>query len=332
MIGKIQRVKLREVWKHEAYDFTQYLQDNLDLINGATDLKLVSAEREQAAGSFNVDLVAEDESGNTVVIENQLEKSDHDHLGKLLTYLAAFQAKAAVWIVQDARPEHVAAIAWLSESTSASFYLLKVEAVRIVTSEGESDPAPIMTLLVGPSAEAQSIGKQKMEIAGRTTLRMSFWTGLLARAKSKTKLHSNLTPNDGTWNGITASPGKSFIALNYVIGTGSTRVEIYIDRGYSGDDNEAMYDQLYLHKAEIEEACQTELSWERLEGKRACRVSWRLDGGGYKSPESEWAAIQERLIDTMIIFERALAPHLKALKVPPVPTSTEPQDDESDDV
>jgi RecB family endonuclease NucS len=88
-VGRLQRVALREVWKHEALDFTQWLQNNIDILNESLDLNLVGAERERSAGDFNVDLVAEDEDGGTVVIENQLEKSNHDHLGKLITYLTA---------------------------------------------------------------------------------------------------------------------------------------------------------------------------------------------------------------------------------------------------
>ena len=97
-IGRITRVKLREVWKHEALDFTTWLEDNTDVLNEVLDFNLVSVEREKAAGDFSVDLVGEDEDGQTVIIENQLEKSDHDHLGKVLTYLAAMDARAAVWI------------------------------------------------------------------------------------------------------------------------------------------------------------------------------------------------------------------------------------------
>lgn len=84
-IGRLQRVALREVWKHEAQDFTQWLGTNIDVLNEALDLNLLSADRERAAGDFSVDLVAEDQGGGTVVIENQLEKSNHDHLGKLIT-------------------------------------------------------------------------------------------------------------------------------------------------------------------------------------------------------------------------------------------------------
>ena len=95
-IGKLERVALREVWKHEAYDFTQWLQQNIDVLNAALGLNLVNVDREQAAGTFSIDLVDEDEGGGTVIIENQLEKSNHDHLGKLVTYLTAMAAKAAV--------------------------------------------------------------------------------------------------------------------------------------------------------------------------------------------------------------------------------------------
>jgi len=103
MIGRLERVPLREVWRHEALDFTSWLEKNLDVLNEVLDITLSDAEREQAAGTFSVDLVATDSSGNPVVIENQLGKSDHDHLGKLITYLTAIDAKAAIWIVTEPR-------------------------------------------------------------------------------------------------------------------------------------------------------------------------------------------------------------------------------------
>jgi RecB family endonuclease NucS len=114
-IGRLERVALREVWPHEALDFTQWLEENADALADVLDFTPSNIERERAAGSFSVDLVAEDDDGRAVVIENQLERSDHDHLGKLITYLTAFDAARAVWIVAQPRPEHVSAIAWLNE-------------------------------------------------------------------------------------------------------------------------------------------------------------------------------------------------------------------------
>jgi hypothetical protein len=186
MIGKIERVPLRDLWKHEAYDFTTWLQDNIDVLNDVLGSSLSNPEREQSVGSFNVDLVAEDEAGNPVIIENQLEKSDHNHLGKLITYLTAIGAKTAIWIVADPKPEHVGAISWLNESSSANFYLFKVEGIRI----GDSEPAPLLTLIVGPSEESREVGEKKKEMAERYSLRYKFWNELLEKAKEKTKLHA----------------------------------------------------------------------------------------------------------------------------------------------
>ena len=210
MIGKLLRVPLREVWGNESLDFTPWLQDNLDVLNEVLDLSLSSAEREQTAGNFSVDLVAEDEAGNPVIIENQLGKSDHDHLGKVITYLTALGAKSAIWIVADPRPEHVSAISWLNESRAANFYLVKVEAVRI----SDSLPAPLLTLIVGPSEASREVGEVKEEIAERYVLRQRFWAGLLERAKRRTKLHANISPSQSTYIGTGA--GKYGMQFAYI--------------------------------------------------------------------------------------------------------------------
>lgn len=196
MVGKIERVALREIWKHEAYDFTTWLQDNIDVLNDMLGLSLSNPEREQSAGSFSADLVAEDEGGNAVVIENQLEASDHTHLGKLITYSTAIDAKSAIWIVADPRAEHVKAISWLNES-SVKFYLVKVEGIKI----GDSEPAPLLTLIVGPSDESREISETKKEMAGRYDMRYRFWKDLLNKAKEVTRLHANISPSQYSWIG-----------------------------------------------------------------------------------------------------------------------------------
>jgi len=210
-ISKLTRVPLREVWPHEAYDFTKWLEDNIDILNEELGLDLSSAESEQRAGSFSVDLIAEDASGKIAIIENQLAKSDHDHLGKLLTYLAVVGAETAVWIVAEPRQEHVSAIAWLNESSSGNFYIVKVEAVQI----GSSDPAPLLTLIAGPSLEIREAGSKKRELSEVNKLRLEYWTNLIEIVKSKTKLHSNLSPTGGSW--ISTGVGISGLGLAYVV-------------------------------------------------------------------------------------------------------------------
>lgn len=309
-IGKLERVPLREVWEHEAYDFTQWLQDNIEVLNDALGLTLVNVDREQAAGAFSIDLVAEDEGGGTVIIENQLEKSNHDHLGKLITYLSAMGAKAAVWIVSEPRPEHVAAIAWLNESNSAQFYMVKVEAVRI----GASQPAALFTKIVGPSEESKSIGQTKKDIAERHGIRNRWWTQLIQVSKNYNKLHVHITPSDYSWIGT--SSGVRGLQLNYVVTQDDGAVELYIDRGKDAEaENESIFDQLFAHKDEIEQAFGGPLSWQRLEGKRACRIRHTDPAGGYRSPEEHWPALHDGLSRAMDRLERALRPHLKQLKL-----------------
>jgi hypothetical protein len=309
-IGKLERVALREVWVHEAHDFTQWLQQNIDVLNSALDLNLVNVDREQTAGSFSIDLVAEDEGGGTVIIENQLEKSNHDHLGKLVTYLSGMSAKAAIWIVSDPRPEHVAAVAWLNESGSAAFYMVKVEAVRI----GESPAAPLFTLIVGPSDETKDVGQTKKEIAERYGIRKRWWTMLIERSAKVNKLHAHITPGEYSWIGT--SSGIRGLNFNYVVTQDECAAELYIDRGKDAtEENKAIFNQLFAHKDEINAAFGEPLSWEPLEGKRACRIRHTQTGGGYRSPEDRWPILQDAIIKDMDRLEKALRPHLKQLKL-----------------
>jgi hypothetical protein len=311
MIGKIQRVKLREVWKHEALDFTTWLEENIDVLNDALDLSLVNVEREQSAGDFSVDLVAEDESSNVVVIENQLERSNHDHLGKVITYLTALDARAAIWIVSDPRSEHVRAISWLNESTAAAFYLVKVEAIQI----GESPPAPLLTLITGPSEEAALAGTTKKKIAGRYMLRRKFWTALLELAGQKTKLHASISPNDYSWVGTTAGLPYG-LALNYSVRRLDAQVELYIDDNRdAGETNQLILAQLAEAKEQIEKTFGDSLVWEALESKRACRIKKVIPLGGWQN-EDKWPEIHEAMANAMIQLEKALGPHLKKLKLP----------------
>ncbi|MDP1700622.1 MAG: DUF4268 domain-containing protein [Aestuariivirga sp.] len=306
-IGKLERVALREVWKHEAYDFTQWLQDNIDVLNEALNITLVNVDREQAAGSFSIDLVAEDEGGAKVIIENQLEKSNHDHLGKLITYLTALNARVAIWIVAEPRPEHVAAISWLNDSSSATFYLVKVEAVRI----GISPPAPLLTVIVGPSDEKSEVAATNKEFAERYDVRQRWWEKVVEHPEGK--LHAHITPGMYSWIGT--SSGVRGLNLNYAVTQDECAAELYIDRGKNADEeNKAIFDQLLAHKTDIEQSFGGPLSWERLDAKRACRIRVTLPGG-YRSPEEEWEGIQTAMIQAMNRLERALRPHLKSLRI-----------------
>jgi hypothetical protein len=305
-IGKLEPVPVRELWAHEERGFSAWLETNLDTLSEAIGVTLTDPQRELLAGNFQVDLVAEGENGDRVIVENQLEATDHDHLGKLITYITNLEAKAAIWITTAPRPEHVRAIQWLNETTpdDVAFFLVRLAAYRIAG----SDPAPLFTVIVGPSAESKDFGKQKKELAERHVLRLKFWEQLLQRAKERSVLlHAQRSPTKDSW--ISAGAGlRAGVSFTYVVWmTEESSVELYIDTGDT-DENKGIFDGLYARKAEIEQAFGAALSWERLDNKRACRVRSVLREGGLVD-EGKWAVIQDAMITAMDRLAKAVKPH-----------------------
>ena len=219
-------------------------------------------------------------------------------------------AKAAIWIVSDPRPEHVAAITWLNEASAVDFYMVKVEAVKI----GDSPAAPLFTLIVGPSEEAKTVGIAKKEIAERYHIRKRWWTTLIERSVAITKLHAHITPGVASWIGVTT--GLRGVNFNYAVWQDECGAEVYIDRGKDGEEeNEVIYDQLLANKDVIEGSFGSALLWERLEGKRACRISYLCKDGGYRSPEDQWGVIQDNVVHAMDRLEKAIKPFLSKIKL-----------------
>ena len=300
MIGKLERLPLRDIWKNEAFDFTSWLADNLDVLSETIGISLSLVETEKSVGPFNVDILAEDSEGNSVIIENQLDKTDHDHLGKLITYATNLDAKIAIWISSYPRSEHITAISWLNESTPIDFFLLKVEAVKI----GSSEPAPLFYVIVGPSEDSKDIGAEKKELARRHHKRLAFWESLLLKSKGKTKLFSNVSPRKESV--LSTGIGLTGLSLNYVITYDWGAVELYIDKGKDSEVlNKKLFDYLYSKKDEIEKQLNETLIWERLDNKRAARIRKKFEKVGLRD-EEEWDDLQERMIDFMMKFEKII--------------------------
>lgn len=306
-IARLDDVPLRELWKHEAHGFTIWLADNLDFLSESIGIPLSLVEREASAGPFSVDILAEDDSGNPVVIENQLERTDHDHLGKLITYMSNLETKTAIWITSDPRPEHEKAIHWLNETlpVDTSFYLIKIEAYKI----GDSDPAPHMMIVAGPSEEGRRVGGKKKELAERHLLRMEFWTELLERAKTKTKLHERISPSKDNW--ASTSAGVSGFSYAYVIRMEDAHVELYIDKG-DVDDNKNTFDKLQEQTEEIEGKFGKPLDWQRLDEKRGSRIRYVIKDSGLSDQEN-WSKLQEIMIDEMLQLHEVFQPIITSL-------------------
>jgi len=305
-IGRIERVHLRDAWKHEALDFTRWLEGNLDLVGDVLGLNLALIEREHSAGDFSVDLVAQDGAGNLVVIENQLERSNHDHLGKVITYVAMVGAKRAIWIVAEPRPEHLKAVQWLNEGGTASFHLLKLEAIRI----GDSAPAPLFTVITGPSEAISEAGRIKRDQETSSNRYVKFWQALLEMARTRTQLHKNISPGTSNWISTSADLPQCF-GLGYVLARGKGRVELYIDDAKRGKNyTEAVFHAIEANKQAIESEFGAPLSWEELSDGRACRICQRLEAAVNLDDETTWPGFIDQMIGAMIRLDKAVRPYL----------------------
>ena len=178
--GKLREVEIRELWKHEQYDFSTWLaeEDNIEYLNEVLDLNLVDLRKEEKTGAYKCDIVAHDEFKDyTVIIENQLEESNHDHLGKIITYASGLNASVIVWIVKKARAEHRSAIEWLNNHTdeNVNFFLLEIHAYCI----GDSAPAPKFEVIERPNDyKKNSVDSKDLSEAerARRLARINFWS------------------------------------------------------------------------------------------------------------------------------------------------------------
>jgi len=309
MIGKIERVPLREIWRHEAFDFTTWLQDNIDVLNDVLDLPLLNAEREQSAGRYNIDLVAEDEGGNPVIIENQLEKTDHAHLGQLLTYAVGVDAKTIIWISPMPREEHIEVIEWLNEITPVDirWYLFKLEVIKIK----DSPVSPLFTKVIGPSQEIKILGKEKKETAERHLKRLEFWENLLPVINNKTNLYKNINPSKDNW--LNASSGVGGVYYSIVVRMENTSVLLVIEKTGNRDFNKKIFDFLYSNKEKIEELFSNQLIWRRMDEQISSRIQYDIGSCGL-SDKPSWTEGYEKIARILVDFEKAFHSYIVQIK------------------
>ena len=301
-IERIQRVNIRDVWPDEARDFTPWLAENIDILDDDLAFRIdpESVRREQSAGSFAVDLVAENQNGETVVIENQLGRTDHDHLGKFLTYTAAFDADVAIWIVGDPRPEHVKAVTWINDSSQLSAYMFKIQAIRI----GNSPPAPLMTLIVGPP----ELAKEAVAFRQDAPESRQFLEALLEHANSRTPLHSGVSPKNDRY--VSTSSGHPGVDLVYGVTREGTSVSVRIDKQEAPAEwHDALFTFLCSKKEEIEESLGESLTWEAKEANRNRKLRATLEFGGW-ADRDKWPKAIEMTVDRMIQLDQAVRPLL----------------------
>lgn len=296
-LGKMIRITdLRSVWPHEANDFTKWLaqEENLALLGDAIDIELELEERESSVGSFNVDIFAKEVGTNRrVIIENQLEDTNHDHLGKLITYASGKGAEVIVWVVKRARDEHRQAIEWLNQHTDSNigFFLLEIELWQI----GDSDKAPRFNIVEKPNDWTKTM-KTIEGLSDTDLLKLEFWTGFNdAMSNNDTFKHHFRARKASPQHWYDLSIGSSAYHVCLTINTQKQCIgaDIYID------DDKELFAQFKSHQEEIASMLNSDVDWR--EAKKACRFCISTDINPKK--RENWQKAYKWLLEKAIIYK-----------------------------
>ena len=268
-LGKIKRITdLRSIWPHEANDFTKWLADehNLAKLGVEIGIELELEERESSVGNFNVDLYAKEEgTGRKVIIENQLEETDHDHLGKLITYASGKGAEVVVWVVKRARDEHRQAIEWLNQHTDTDlgFFLVEIELWQI----DDSAIAPKFSVIERPN----DWGKQMKSVAGLNNteqIQLAFWqkfNDTMNASPDFTKHFKTRKAQPQNWYDISVGSSEYHLCFTASIQKKHMSCGIYIP------DNKELFHLFEAHKAEFEAQFGKGIEW--VEASKATRIN-----------------------------------------------------------
>jgi hypothetical protein len=305
-LGRLETISLRDIWPDEARNFTPWLFENPEILAEPLGIDLEFEQREHSVGPFSLDLFGRDLTHECpLIVENQLEDTDHRHLGQLLTYAAGTDALTVIWIAPRFRDEHRQALEYLNHMAGDSARFFGVEFQLAII--GDSDPAPLLTLAAKPSDWRAQLKAQKSpgELSAAEVARLSFWTRYLDRLHAE---HPNTTnvksPQKTAWMNLNFL-GNKVIVIGWFLTSGEVRCELYIDSP-SAARNEAIVAELLKRREEIEAAIGSQLTWEPLEGKRASRI--RLTRSERIADEADIDRAIDWLMEHQIRFKQVFRP------------------------
>ncbi len=284
-LSTLKKIDLRTYWKHEALDFTRWLakEENIQLLSDEIGISLIDVKAEEATGRYSVDIVAKDaDSDKKVVIENQLEVTNHKHLGQLITYASGFNASVIIWIVKEAREEHQKAIEWLNSNTSAqlSFILIQMELWQI----DDSAFAPKFHILVQPNdwaKQLQNSSNEPKDLTDTKLLQLEFWTQFIRFAKdNNTSLKIGRKPRAQHYYNISFGTSDAHIGLTVNTKESLLGCEVYIS------DAPTLYGKFEKKKELIQNEIGCEFNWMPIENKKASRI--KVEHSGDINNEGQW--------------------------------------------
>lgn len=306
-LGKLKEINIKTVWKHEQYDFSNWLaeEENIQQLGDTLNLSLTDVEKEKFVGSYRCDIICKDEiTGKNVLIENQLESTNHDHLGKIITYASGLDATVVIWIVGNAKEEHASAIEWLNQHTDEeiSFFLIEVHAYTI---EG-SKPAPYFKIIQQPNDFAKQVKSisRNAEMNDSQSSRLEFWTLFNEILEQKGKPFNKRKATVDHWYSVAVGSSRCHISIELVNRDHIIRVSMWIP------DDKELYDSFFSNKDDIEKRLGHSLSWKKSEEKKAAYAYSIIEGLDFNHP-SNYKELINKSIEEVLCFKKAFQPYIK---------------------
>ena len=305
-LGKLKEVDIRKVWQHEQYDFSNWLSkdDNINQLGDTLNLSLTDVETERFVGSYRCDIICKDEiTGKNVLIENQLEPTNHDHLGKIITYASGLDASVIIWIVESAKEEHSSAIEWLNKHTDedVSFFLIEVHAYTI----GDSKPAPYFKIIQQPNdfvKQVKNISKNT-ELNDSQSNRLEFWNRFNDMLDKMGRPFNKRKATADHWYSVAVGSSQCHISIDLVNREHKIRISMWIP------NNKELYDTFYLNKDTIEKSLGYLISWDKLEGKKAACAYTFIEGLDFNNKDN-YDSLMITIIKKVEQFRDSFKPYI----------------------
>ena len=313
-LGRLSPIALRDIWKDEPVNFTRWLAEaeNLALLGETLRMELELEAQEIPVGAFRADILCRDTIDNSrVLIENQLERTDHDHLGKILTYSAGLNVRTVIWIAKEFRDEHLAALEWQNEMTDERFQCFGIE-VKLWKIE-DSICAPQFNIVSKPNDWSPTMIRATQRatseaLSEKQAQQEQFWTQLCDAMIEK---DSRVRCPKPVWgNFLVFSIGRADFSME--AWQASQNKEIGIRLYMRGQDATAHFYLLKEQQAEIEETFGEPLEWAGLPERKSCRISLRK-GDTDPTDVGDWPKQHEWLADKLERFNTVFRPRIKAL-------------------
>ena len=313
-LGRLERVGLRDVWSSESGNFTPWLaqEGNLALLGEAIGLDLELEAQEKNVGPFRADILCKDTlNGNWVLVENQLERTDHSHLGQLMTYAAGLDAVTIVWIAESFAEEHRAALDWLNEITDdqINFFGLQIELWRI----GDSPVAPRFNVISKPNNWTKTVAEVRRAVStGELTetrhLQQEYWAGLMDLLRQRNSPVKPTKPLPQSW--VNFSIGRSYMNLTATLHTRDNWINAQFT--VTGPDAKAFFGLLKHQKEQIEQQVESLLIWDEQPNRAERRIQIMLRDTD-PTDRFDWPRQHRWLAEQLEALYRVFAPRVKGL-------------------